>query len=76
MKERAQENVGMVKKQAGVVNYEVEDLLWKQNVLGEETPDQLRNTIGGSKGGHQGRVPPLGVQILSFSCSFRQKCEK
>ena len=41
MKEHAQENVGMVKKQAGVVNYEVEDLLWKQNVLGEETPDQL-----------------------------------
>ena len=32
--------------------------------------------IGGSKGGRQGRVPPLGVQILSFSCSFRQKCEK
>ena len=41
MKECAQENVGMVKKQAGVMNYEVEDLLWKQNVLGEETPDQL-----------------------------------
>ena len=32
--------------------------------------------IGGSKGGRQGRAPPLGVQILSFSCSFRQKCEK
>ena len=45
MKERAQENVGMVKKQAGVMNYKVEDLLWKQNVLGEETPDQLRNTV-------------------------------
>ena len=29
--------------------------------------------IGGSKGGRQGRTPPLGVQILSFSCSFRQK---
>ena len=30
--------------------------------------------IGGSKGGgRQGRAPPLGVQILSFSCSFRQK---
>ena len=32
--------------------------------------------IGGSKGGRQGRAPPLGVQILSFSCSFRQKIEK
>ena len=28
------------------------------------------------QGGRQGRAPPLGVQILSFSCSFRQKCEK
>ena len=32
--------------------------------------------IGGSKGGRQGRAPPLGVQILSFSCSFQQKFEK
>ena len=30
--------------------------------------------IGGSKGGRQGRAPPPGgVQILSFSCSFREK---
>ena len=30
------------------------------------------------QGGRQGRAPPppLGVQILSFSCSFRQKIEK
>ena len=33
-------------------------------------------TIGGSKGGRQGRAPPLGVQILSFSCSFQPKIEK
>ena len=33
-------------------------------------------SIGGSKGGHQGCVPPLGVQILSFSCSFWQKIDK
>ena len=33
--------------------------------------------IGGSKGGRQGRAPPpLGVQILSFSCSFWQKFKK
>ena len=25
------------------------------------------------QGGRQERAPPLGVQILSFSCSFRQK---
>ena len=35
------------------------------------------NAIGGSKGGAPGtRPPPPGVQILSFSCSFRQKFEK
>ena len=36
----------------------------------------MRNHIGGSKGGRQGRAPPLGAQILSFSCSFQQKVEK
>ena len=36
-------------------------------------PKQITHLIGGSKGGRQGRAPPLGVQILSFSCSFRQK---
>ena len=30
-------------------------------------------TIGGSRGGREGRTPPpLGVQILSISCSFRE----
>ena len=28
------------------------------------------------QGGAPGTRAPLGVQILSFSCSFRQKCEK
>ena len=32
-------------------------------------------TIGGS-GGRQGHALPLGVQILSFSCSFYQKVKK
>ena len=32
---------------------------------------ELFRIIGGSKGG--GHVPPLWVQILSFSCSFRGK---
>ena len=30
-------------------------------------------SIGGSRGAQETRVPLLGVQILSFSCSFRQK---
>ena len=29
--------------------------------------------IGGSRGGAPETRAPLGVQILSFSCSFRQK---
>ena len=33
-------------------------------------------TLADPRGGRQGRAPPLGVQILSFSCSFRQKIEK
>ena len=36
----------------------------------------LANSIGGSKGGARDACPPPGVQILSFSCSFRQKVEK
>ena len=28
--------------------------------------------IGGSKGGRQGRAPPLWIRILSFSCSFQE----
>ena len=39
---------------------------------------QNANAIGGSKGGGGARDarPPPGAQILSFSCSFRQKVEK
>ena len=42
----------------------------------DATPLKTSLCIGGSKGGRQGRAPPPGVQILSFSCSFRQKVEK
>ena len=31
---------------------------------------------GGSKGGREGRTPPLGVQILSISCSFWENLAK
>ena len=45
MKEQSKDNIGMVKRQVRVINYSVEDELWKQNVLGEQNPDQLRNTV-------------------------------
>ena len=37
-------NIGVVKKQANFITYEMEEKLWKFGILGEENPDQLRNT--------------------------------
>ena len=45
MKERAALNVGIVKKQVSVITYEMENHLWKEGFLGEDTPDKLRNTV-------------------------------
>ena len=45
MKERAQANIGMVKKQAQIVNYEYENELWDSGILGEHNPDILRDTV-------------------------------
>lgn len=45
MKERAALNVGIVKKQASVITYEMENHLWSNNFLGEDNPDRLRNTV-------------------------------
>ena len=43
-------------------------------------PDLINGSKGtwslADPGGHQGRAAHLGVQILSFSCSFWQKFEK
>ena len=45
MKERAINNIGMVKKQAGFIPLDFEDTLWHKGVLGEDTPDKLRDTV-------------------------------
>ena len=45
MKERAEEGVGLVKKQAQYISIEHEEKLWNSNVLGEENPQQLRDTV-------------------------------
>ena len=45
MKERAQQNLGMVKKQAQFITLEHENQLWDRGVLGEDTPDKLRSTV-------------------------------
>ena len=45
MKERALRNIGMTKKQAGVIPMNFEDEMWKEGLLGEDTPDKLRDTV-------------------------------
>ena len=45
MKERAQRNIGMIRKQAQLITFEHEDYLWSQGLLGEDTPDKLRETV-------------------------------
>ena len=41
MKERAQESIGTVKRQAEFILLEYEEHLWKSGTLGEDTPDKL-----------------------------------
>ena len=45
MKERASQNIGLVKRQAQVISMRFEQDLWDRNVLGEDTPDKLRSTV-------------------------------
>ena len=45
LKERAQRNIGMIRKQAQLITFEHEDYLWSQGLLGEDTPDKLRETV-------------------------------
>ena len=44
MKERTQMGVGIGKKEAKLITYEMEEDLWKRNFLGDDTPDKLRTT--------------------------------
>ena len=45
MKERAGQQIGLIKKQAQVISMRHKNLLWGTNVLGEDTPDKLRDTV-------------------------------
>ena len=45
MKQRTELNVGTVKKQAELITYAQENILWKEGHLGEQNPDQLRETV-------------------------------
>ena len=45
MKERTEMGVGTVKRQAEFISYEYEEELWDKGLLGEDTPEKLRNTV-------------------------------
>ena len=45
MQERSEKNLGIFCKQAKVISLHYEDQLWKQNILGKDTPNKLRNTV-------------------------------
>ena len=45
MKERAEQNIGLVKKQANYIPHDIENSLWEQGKLGEHSPDILRSTV-------------------------------
>ena len=45
MKECAQQNVGTVVKQAQLIPLNYESALWEKGILGEHTPDLLRDTV-------------------------------
>ena len=45
MKERTAMNIGVGKKQAKLITYQIECDLWERGFLGEDTPDKLRRTV-------------------------------
>ena len=45
MKERAQQNIGMVAKRAEFISLDYENELWRSGTLGEDSPDKLRDTV-------------------------------
>ena len=45
MQERAAKQIGTTVKQAQVISVGFENMLWEKNILGEDTPDKLRNTV-------------------------------
>ena len=45
MHERTEANIGVVPNRAELITHEFEEKMWKSNILGEDTPDKLRNTV-------------------------------
>ena len=45
MKQRTELSVGTVRKQADLITFDQENVLWREGLLGEDTPDKLRDTV-------------------------------
>ena len=45
MKEHVSRKIGMTRKQASVIPFNYENELWKRGLLGEDSPDKLRDTV-------------------------------
>ena len=45
MKERSEANIGTIKHQAQVISYNLEDKMWNEGILGEDSPDKLHDTV-------------------------------
>ena len=45
MKEIARKGIGINKRQAAIISEEQEDILWRKQFLGEDTPQQLLDTL-------------------------------
>ena len=45
MKEQASRNIGTTVRQAQYISLEIEEKLWRSGVLGEDSPDKLRDTV-------------------------------
>ena len=79
MKERAQLNLGMVKRQAEFISLDYEEELWRKGILGEDSPDKLRDTVlfilginlvlrAGDKHHDLRRDSPSKKSQLAFEC--------
>ena len=45
MKERREKGLGVDKKQAEIITYEMEEVLWEKGILGDKNPEQLLQTL-------------------------------
>ena len=45
MKEHTAANIGVTKRQAEVITYDIENRMWEEGVLGEDSPQKLHDTV-------------------------------